>query len=654
MPGEYVQRTPEEIKAQCVRAALANGHTPDEPAGGPSKPNGACKPQPNPEFRAKLEARAAEKLRAVRWLTAKGFSVIPIERGTKRPAFEWKSYQTTRPTEEEQARWHRYGDYDLAIVTGAVSGVVVVDIEGGALQRQPEAISQITTLTATTPSGGRHFFFRHPGTEVRNRPLRDAEGHLGDIRGDGGYVVAPPAPGREWEDPLADIAELPAELSSSEGPSGDRQSAGDRAGGESYADTPWRWGMDVDAFKYRPQGDRHSELLRLAKVARNAGVPKAEALRELMNACKANGLWEDGEAQLRRTFEDGWSYGAAPRSVHRGKRPARPIEILSWDEAAADVPERWVVEGLIPWGVSVLGGLWKGFKTFVAVHALHKAALAGKRVLYICAEGRGGFGKRMRGWMQVHGKDLTPEQKQAIKDNFEVIYRRVAFTEEQAVAQLSQALREHKEFRPDVIVVDTLARCFGGADENSTKDMNRFVAGCDDLREPLDCAIVIVHHFGKDVARGLRGATPLSGAADMISAVTKSTCKRFAWWRCTDMKDYAEFKDQYFRMEKVTVLGKDTLVAVPIDLIEMPADVKWSRGDSDKPKVCKSPRLFTAALKKVADGQPLKEWQASFSADNKGKQERKRHKAALTDAGWKVEDGRWVAPDAGEGGPEEV
>jgi len=80
----------------------------------------------------------------------------------------------------------------LAIRTGAVSGRVVVDIDprhGGRLD------PTVMTPTATVATGGAdhgwHLHYRHPGGYV---PSRELPGHPGiDIKGDGGYVVVPPA-----------------------------------------------------------------------------------------------------------------------------------------------------------------------------------------------------------------------------------------------------------------------------------------------------------------------------------------------------------------------------------------------------------------------------------------------------------------------------
>lgn len=128
-------------------------------------------------------------------------------------------------TNEEIVRrwWTEHPDSNIAIVTGAGSGVVVLDVDirhGGDdslhdLIQKHGALPH--TAEALTGGGGRHFFFKHPGREIRN-----SAGKLGsglDIRGDGGYVVAPPsvhASGNQyhWEmsaDPFdgTDLAPMP-------------------------------------------------------------------------------------------------------------------------------------------------------------------------------------------------------------------------------------------------------------------------------------------------------------------------------------------------------------------------------------------------------------------------------------------------------------
>ncbi len=75
--------------------------------------------------------------------------------------------------------------------------------------------------------------------------------------------------------------------------------------------------------------------------------------------------------------------------------------------------------------------------------------------------------------------------------------------------------------KADVVVIDTLSRALAGGDENGPDDMGAFVAACDALRERLQCAVVIIHHEGKDPARGGRGHSLLTCAVDSIIAVEK-------------------------------------------------------------------------------------------------------------------------------------
>lgn len=126
-----------------------------------------------------------------------GWSVIPVEPRGKRPLLRWQVFQYRRAEVPEIADWfHRWPDANIAVVTGIVSGVVVLDLDPqqgaertvAALQRDHGPLPE--TIEAHTGGGGRHLYFAHPGDVTANR-----EGLLPglDLRGDGGYVVAPPS-----------------------------------------------------------------------------------------------------------------------------------------------------------------------------------------------------------------------------------------------------------------------------------------------------------------------------------------------------------------------------------------------------------------------------------------------------------------------------
>jgi hypothetical protein len=126
-----------------------------------------------------------------------GWSVIPVRPGNKRPAIRWLEYQHRQPGEDEIGRWFdRWPGDNIGIVTGRVSGLVVIDIDskhGGdqSLYRLEKEHGPLPrTVEAVTGGGGRHIYYAHPGGVVPNK-IAIAPGV--DVRGDGGYVVAPPS-----------------------------------------------------------------------------------------------------------------------------------------------------------------------------------------------------------------------------------------------------------------------------------------------------------------------------------------------------------------------------------------------------------------------------------------------------------------------------
>lgn len=133
---------------------------------------------------------------------ARGASVLPVAPdGSKRPLVPWMEFQRRHPTEAEvRSWWTQYPDAWLGIVTGAISNLVVVDVDGQV--DHPDDFRTRHALPATeavrTPRGGVHYYYTHPGTErtVQNGVrIATLEGLPVDLRGDGGFVVAPPSPG---------------------------------------------------------------------------------------------------------------------------------------------------------------------------------------------------------------------------------------------------------------------------------------------------------------------------------------------------------------------------------------------------------------------------------------------------------------------------
>jgi hypothetical protein len=108
----------------------------------------------------------------------------------KVPDVPWRPFQDRLSTESEVRTWFSDEPVNIAIVTGAVSGIVVIDVDS------PDALRVITRQLPYTPwqvqtGRGFHLYYRHPGVRVPNRArIETRDGRLPvDVRGDGGYVI---------------------------------------------------------------------------------------------------------------------------------------------------------------------------------------------------------------------------------------------------------------------------------------------------------------------------------------------------------------------------------------------------------------------------------------------------------------------------------
>lgn len=129
-----------------------------------------------------------------------GFAVFPCERDSKEPATIRGFKDATKNPATVERVWSDYPNNNIGIATGAVSGgIFVVDVDNhngvdGAqylIEWQVEHGEFPETACVSTGSGGTHYFFRAPaGVSVRNA-AHVIDGV--DVRGDGGYIVAPPS-----------------------------------------------------------------------------------------------------------------------------------------------------------------------------------------------------------------------------------------------------------------------------------------------------------------------------------------------------------------------------------------------------------------------------------------------------------------------------
>lgn len=229
--------------------------------------------------------------------------------------------------------WQRRPTANVGVATGARTGLVVLDIDSyhdglHTLQRLTAEHGPLPpTLTSRTGRGGYHAYFLHPG----DGDIRCGAGQLGpglDVRGDGGYVVAPPSIGptggryvwvrRVSPKPLPPwllqlirpAAPPPATLRAPTPIGAGREAAYALAALEA----------EVRAVAGAPVGSRSGTLNRagfcLGQLVAAGALLEADVVAQLVAASATNGhIADDGERAIRATIASGLRAGRAhPRT----------------------------------------------------------------------------------------------------------------------------------------------------------------------------------------------------------------------------------------------------------------------------------------------------------------------------------------------------
>ncbi len=138
------------------------------------------------------------------------FSIFPLGVRSKKPSrswrdpsctprdpkygeasYDWEVFQTRRPTPKELREWALNKKTNAAIATGQVSGIIVLDTDSA--EAEAEVVKRGVPVTPTVLTAkGRHRYFAYPSIPCGNRAnIFKSKPKGADIRGDGGYVVAP-------------------------------------------------------------------------------------------------------------------------------------------------------------------------------------------------------------------------------------------------------------------------------------------------------------------------------------------------------------------------------------------------------------------------------------------------------------------------------
>jgi hypothetical protein len=283
-----------------------------------------------------------------------------------------------------------------------------------------------------------------------------------------------------------------------------------------------------------------------ACIVKDQGVDEADCL-EVMAEWNATCSPPWGVAEIQKVIRNAYRYGrnrqgiahpkndfgpvtTEPEKADTGtnatvKKPRLYFELFDAIETAAEAPA--LVEGLLsPGAMSVTYGESNTGKTFFGVDITHHLATGrswhGRKCeqvagLYIAAEGGRGIRYRLMALRTYYGVSaplaLVPCPVDLSGRGIDVQPLL------DIVAHAEQALNQ----RIGMIVIDTLARAINGANENASEDMGAFISNADRLRAATSAHLMIIHHTGKDRAKGARGHSSLRAATDTELEIADQT-----------------------------------------------------------------------------------------------------------------------------------
>ena len=196
------------------------------------------------------------------------------------------------------------------------------------------------------------------------------------------------------------------------------------------------------------------------------------------------------------------------------------LNIEAWD-TIKDEPVHWVIDNVLPEkGFAALYGPPGSYKSFIALD-IAEAVATGRQwmgnqisspgaVLYIAGEGHGGIGARIKA-CKINNRTKDGAQIYVIRYQLNL---RSSADDFNLLMESIDALIDRTGIELRLVQIDTLARAFGGGNENDSQDMGAFIHNCGRLQRKLDCALMVLHHSGKDATKGLRGHSSLLGAVD--------------------------------------------------------------------------------------------------------------------------------------------
>ena len=287
-------------------------------------------------------------------------------------------------------------------------------------------------------------------------------------------------------------------------------------------------------------------------------------------------------------------------------------------------PPKWLIDDLlVEYSMAALVAPSYTGKSFLAVDiacsvasgiSFHGRSVEKGAVMYVVGEGRYGIRRRVEAFCRDRGVNMT---RKTTPLHFSK--QGVNFRDPSSISAMRKDLRKVKDVK--LIIIDTLARSFGGGNENAPQDMGEFIQACDDIMHEFEATVLIVHHTGKDSSAGARGHSSLFGALDTCMTLKKIS-QHDILLHCEKQKDAPEFDDIQFCF--VTLSGDDeTPVLQRVETSNRPKKLKLGINE----------QLAIDTYMEATEGRPIQcrlhldEWRPYFEKRHTGDTNKQKNDA---------------------------
>lgn len=451
-----------------------------------------------------------------------GLAVFPLKPKDKRPATENGCKAATINKQQIGAWWDRCPDYNIGIATGSVSGgLVVIDLDvdkdKGINGYESLAIWQKEngelpeTWTSITGRGGYHYIYKDGATNRNRAGLYDGV----DIRGEGGYIVAPPSihPNGhqyEWEQGPGDCEIAQADnrvMDFLKGP------------------VPEDWeNQTFQEPEVIPEGERTNTMIRLIGSLKAKGLDD-EAIKvavRVENAKKCVPPLTDQELEktvfpvLKRGWKTEKPYTAVCDNgkFRQSKKQREKISLVCINDIEEE-EIRWIYQPYVPRGKVTLCAAYPGTgKTYLLCY-MAACVSTGRsffnivpfsnkpgKVIYLTSED--GIGDTIKKRLRICGADM--KNAFAVNDN-----------KNQLLFDSPEIEEYMRDVRPDLMIFDPFQSYIGGeVDMNAPNKTREQMGHIVELADKYDVAVVIICHFNKngkgDAITRVLGSTDIMGA----------------------------------------------------------------------------------------------------------------------------------------------